>query len=146
MTAATATARPPGWYWWVSGLAFLWMAVGIATWTLDLMADETTAAGLSEAQRQLYAVRPDWVFAAYGVAVASGLAGALGLLLRRGWAVAAMILSLAAAVLHFGYIFLVLDAIGLLGLGAVPFPLFILTAGVFLVWFSAGARRRGWIG
>jgi len=145
MVSISASGRPPYWYWLVSGLALLWMLFGTMAWVFDLMTDETTVAGMSEAQRQLYAARPQWLFAVYGLAILSGLAGALGLVLRKGWAVPAFAVSLAAIVLQFGYTFLVMDAIGLLGLAAVPFPLLIFAIGVFLVWFAVEARKRGWI-
>ncbi|APF39573.1 hypothetical protein BOQ54_19035 (plasmid) [Chelatococcus daeguensis] len=145
MVPISATGRPPSWYWLVSGLALLWMLFGAMAWTVDLMTDEATVAGMREAQRQLYAARPQWLFAVYGLAILSGLAGALGLVLRKGWAMPAFAVSLAAIVLQFGYTFLVMDAIGLLGFVAVPFPLFIFAIGVFLLWFAAQARRRGWI-
>ncbi|WP_276199220.1 hypothetical protein [Chelatococcus sp. XZ-Ab1] len=145
MVPISATGRPPSWYWLVSGLALLWMLFGAMAWTVDLMTDEATVAGMREAQRQLYAARPQWLFAVYGLAILSGLAGALGLVLRKGWAMPAFAVSLAAIVLQFGYTFLVMDAIGLLGFVAVPFPLFIFAIGVFLPWFAAQARKRGWI-
>jgi len=62
------------------------------------------SAQLREAQRQLYAARPQWLFAVYGVAIFSGLTGAIGLLLRKSWASMLFGLSLAAIIVQFGYI------------------------------------------
>jgi cell division protein FtsW (lipid II flippase) len=86
MNSTSAAAKPPTWYWVVSGLAVLWMLFGVMAWGMDLMTDEATVAELSKAQRQLYAARPQWLFVVYGVAIFSGLGGAIGLLMRKSWA------------------------------------------------------------
>jgi hypothetical protein len=123
------------------------MLFGVMAWVMDLMTDEASLAELSEAQRQLYAARPQWLFAVYGVAIFSGLAGAIGLLVRKSWASALFALSLAAIVVQFGYTFFAMHAVEVLGAAAaIPFPLAIFLIGVALLWFSGRARKRGWIG
>jgi hypothetical protein len=113
---------------------------------MDLLTDEQTAAGFTEAQRQLYAARPGWLFIDYAIAIFSGLAGTVGLLLRKSWAVAAFAVSLAAVVIQFGYMFTALRAIELLGAAAaVPFPLVITLIGAALLWLAIQARTRGWL-
>lgn len=140
-------ARPPRSYWIVSILALLWMLLGVMAWTMDLMTDEESLAGMSEAQRQLYAARPQWVFAVYAVAIFSGLLGAIGLLMRKRWSVVLLVVSLVAIVVQFGYTFLGMDAIRILGAGAaLPFPLVIFGIGAVLLWFATRARRSGLLG
>jgi len=110
------------------------------------MTDEAGLAQLSEAQRQLYVTRPQWLFAVYGVAIFSGLAGAIGLLLRKSWASTLFAVSLAAIIVQFGYTFVVMHAVELLGAAAaIPFPLVIFLIGVALWWFSLRARKLGWL-
>lgn len=143
---SAALIKPPKWYWVVSIIALLWMLVGVAAWTADLLTDEAALANMSEAQRQLYAARPQWLFAVYAVAIFSGLVGAIGLLLRKRWAIVALAVSLAAIVVQFGYTFLALDAIRLLGAAAaLPFPVVIFAIGAFLLWFARRGRGLGWI-
>lgn len=139
--------KPPVSYWVVSVLALLWMLFGVFAWFNDLRMDEAALAQFSEVQQQLFRERPQWIFILYAVAIFSGLLGALGLLLRKRWAIAVFWLSLVAVVVQFGYILFGMDAIGRLGVAqAVPFPLLILAIGVFLLWFAARAKRRGWLG
>jgi hypothetical protein len=146
MNTTSAAIKPPTWYWVVSGLAVLWMLFGVMAWVMDLMTDEATLAELSEAQRQLYAARPQWLFAVYGVAIFSGLAGAIGLLLRKSWALTMFYVSLAAIIVQFGYTFLAMHAVQVIGAAAaIPFPLVIFLIGVALVWFARKARKAGWI-
>ena len=146
MDTTTAANKPPTWYWVVSGFAVLWMLFGVMAWVMDLMTDEAGLATLSEAQRALYAARPQWLFVVYGVAIFSGLAGAIGLLLRKSWALMLFYLSLAAIVVQFGYTFLVMNAVQVIGAAAaIPFPLVIFLIGVALVWFARRAHKAGWI-
>jgi len=146
MNATLAANKPPTWYWVVAGLAVLWMLFGVMAWVMDLMTDEAGLAQLSEAQRQLYVARPQWLFAVYGVAIFSGLAGAIGLLLRKSWASTLFAVSLAAIIVQFGYTFVVMHAVELLGAAAaIPFPLVIFLIGVALWWFSLRARKLGWL-
>jgi len=146
MNTTLAPNKPPTWYWVIAALAVLWMLFGVMAWVIDLRTDEAGLAELSEVQRQLYAARPQWLFAVYGVAIFSGLAGAIGLLLRKPWASMLLALSLAAIVVQFGYTFVGMHAVELLGAAAaIPFPLVIFLIGVALWWFSLRARKLGWL-
>lgn len=141
-----AVVSPPRWYRIVSVIALIWMLFGVAAWFMDWMTDESTVAELSEAQKQLYAARPQWLFILYGIAIFSGLMGALGLLLRRSWAVPALALSLLTALVQFAYTFFGLDAIKLLGPAlALPFPMVIIAIGSALLVLAMKAKQRGWI-
>ncbi len=145
-TTITPTIKPPAWYWVAAGLALIWMLFGVMAWVMDLMTDEAALAQMSEAQRQLYMQRPQWLLLVYAVAIFSGLAGAIGLLMRRTWATTALWISLAAIVVQFGYTFLIMDAVRLLGAGmALPFPIVIFLIGLFLLWLSVHAKKSGWI-
>ena len=136
--------RPSVWYWAIAWFALLWMAFGVLAWCMDLAMDQASLDALPEAQRTLYAARPGWIFIVYAVAVFAGLAGAVGLLLRKSWTVTALALSLAAAAIQFGTTVLVMDATRLLGPAqALPLPLMILGIGAFLLWFAWNAKMRG---
>ena len=138
--------KPPRSFWVISVLALLWMLLGVAAWTLDLMTDEQAMASMSEPQRQLYAARPQWLFGVYAVAIFSGLLGAVGLLMRKSWAIAMLAVSVVAIVVQFGYTFVGMDAIRILGAGtALPFPLVIFGIGVALLWFARRSRRAGYL-
>lgn len=137
----------PRWFWIVAVLALLWMLFGVLAFIMDPLTDEAALEQMSEAQRELFESRPTWLFVVYGIAVFTGLAGAIGLLMRRAWAVTAFAVSLVFVVVQFFYVLFILDAIGRIGAAeAVPFPVVIVAIGAGLLWFSIAARRRGWIG
>lgn len=123
------------------------MLFGVMALIADFMMDEAALAQMSEAQQQLYASRPQWLFVVYAIAIFSGLAGTIGLLMRKAWAIPALAISLGAVVVQFGYTFLVMDAIRLLGAAAaLPFPIVIFVIGVALLWFATRSGKSGWIG
>jgi len=135
----------PRWYWVVAIVALLWMLFGVLAFIMDPMTDEAALARMSEAERELFLARPGWLFVIYGIAVFSGLAGAIGLLLRRLWAVAAFAVSLVVVIVQFVYVLFVMDAIGRIGAAAaLPFPLVIFAIGAGLLWLALSARRKGW--
>lgn len=142
----TSTIKPPTWYWVVSVLALIWMLFGVFAWTMDFLMDEAALAQMTDAQRQLYSVRPQWLFIVYAVAIFSGLAGAIGLVMRKAWAIPAFWISLIAIIIQFGYTLLVMDAIRLLGAAAaLPFPIMIFAIGAALLWFAMRAKKSGWL-
>ncbi len=146
METSAAAIKPPTWYWIVSSLALVWMLFGVMAWTADLMMTDEMAAQMSDAQRQLHEARPQWIFVVYGIAIFSGLLGAIALLLRKGWAVVAFAISLAAVVVQFGYTFIVMKAAQVLGAAvALPFPIVIFAIGAALLWFARHAKRVGWL-
>jgi hypothetical protein len=142
----SSTVKPPTWYWVVSVLALVWMLIGVAAWTADFMMDETALAEMSEAQQQLYTTRPQWLFIVYAIAIFSGLLGAIALLVRKTWALPLFAISLVAIIVQFGYTFLVMNAIGVLGAAvALPFPIVIFVIGLLLLWFTTRAQNSGWL-
>ncbi len=144
-TAQSAGNKPPAWYWIVSALALVWMLFGVMSWVMDLMMDEAALAQMSEAQQQLYRARPDWIFVLYAIAIFGGLAGAIGLLMRRRWSVTAFAVSLIAVIVQFGYILGVMNTIELLGFAtAATFPIVIFAIGAALLWFATHAKKSGW--
>jgi hypothetical protein len=143
---SSVPANVPASYWIISTIALIWMAFGVAAWLMDLMMPASALEQMDAAQRELYVTRPQWLFIVYAVAVFGGLTGAVGLLVRRRWAQVALAISLAAIVVQFGFTFLAMDAVKVLGAArALPFPIVIFLIGVFLVWYSGLAQRRGWL-
>lgn len=122
--------RVPGWYWAVAVAAVLWEGLGCAQY---LIAVTQGADAL-----------PDWVMAVFAIAVWVGLAGAIALLLRRRLAVAALLVSLVAALVQYGFVFLVLP-VEVLNAGVLAVPIAVLVAGGLLLWFARSAARRGWL-
>ena len=138
--------RIPKWFAVAAWVALLWMLSGAAAFVMDLLTDEAALAQMSAAQRELYEARPTWIFGMYAVAIASGLAGAVALLLRKAWAVPAFALSLVAVMIQFGYVLFGMKAIELVGASeAVTLPIIVFVAGMLMLWLAVKAKGAGWI-
>jgi hypothetical protein len=137
--------RVPGWYWLVAVLALLWEAGGCYAYLTQVSMKVADMGALPAAQRDLWLAMPAWVWSAYAVAVWVGLCGALGLLMRQRWARAAFLVSLLAAIVQFGWTFLIKHALSVLGAPAALLPAAIIVIGAFLVWFASAAARWGWL-
>ena len=146
MIATPGTVRPPTWYRVASWLAVLWMLSGAAAFIMDLTTGEAALAQMSVTQRELYESRPAWLVAVYAIAVFSGLAGAVALVLRQRWAVQALAVSLIAVVIQFGFTLFGLRAIERVGAAeALPVPVFVFIAGALVFWVGVKARASRWI-
>ena len=138
--------KPPKWFSVASWIALLWMLSGGAAFVMDLLTDEAALAQMSPGQRELYEARPAWIFAMYAVAVLSGIAGALALLLRKGWAVTVLALSLVAVVIQFGYVLFVMPTFEQVGVAdAVTLPIIVFVAGTLVLGLAVKAKGAGWI-
>ena len=85
---------PPKWFTPVAILALLWNLLGASAYLMDVTISPEAVAKLGDAEQAMYASRPVWFVAAYASAVWFGVAGSLGLLLRKRWAQPLFVLSL----------------------------------------------------
>jgi hypothetical protein len=143
MATTLDRGRVPGWYWTVTAVALLWEAMGCYAYVTQVSMDSAALARLPAEQREIWAAMPGWAVGAYAVAVWAGLLGAVGLLLRRSWAVLAFAASLAGVVAQFGWTFLATPILTTMGAPAAAFPAFILVVAALLLWFSSVSARRG---
>lgn len=135
----------PTWYWVVAVLALLWTLAGCFAYVSQMTISPADFAKLPQAQQDIWNASPGWVTAAYAVAVWSGLAGAVGLLLRKAFAQRFFILSLLGVIVQFGWVFASTAILTTVGPSSVVFPLCIALIAAFLIWFSGMAQKRGWI-
>ena len=124
----------PGWFLAVAVLAVLWEAFGCYMY-LSLSLTEPGA------RAPEYAGVASWEWGVFAVAVWSGLIGAVGLLLRKPWATPALLLSLIAAAVQYGYAAVQRGIAG----DKLAIPISVLVVGFILVIIASRARRAGWL-
>ncbi len=125
----------------------LWGVAGVIACIQQLRLGAEAMGPADAYARTLYDRLPVWYNGVYAVATGAGFAAALALLLRKAVAGRLFLISLAAIVIQFGWLFATTDIIAVRGATqVVPFPVFIAAVAVFGVWLSGHARRRGWIG
>ena len=135
----------PGWFRLLAILGLIWNLIGVAMYLQSVGLFGDPLAGLNEAERTLALSVPAWVTGAFAVAVFSGLAGAIALVLRKAIARALLILSLVAVLAQCGWIVLLSDARAVHGLAGIAMPALIVLIAVGLVWLATSGHRRGWI-
>jgi hypothetical protein len=146
MMATYLRQRPASWFPIAAVLLVVWGLFGCAAFYMHVAFGAAMDPQATDWDRAFYAGLPMWLNIDYAVAVLGGLLGSIALLLRSRPARPLYILSLAAVVIQFGYIFVGTDLIAHKGAATVvPFPLFIAAVAVFQVWLATHATQRGWI-
>ena len=134
MDDVTTGRAVPAWYWIVAVLALLWEGAGCAVYLMQTMTPEAQREGS-------YATMAGWQWGVFAIAVWSGLIGAVGLLLRKTWAVLALAVSLIAAACQYGYAV----ATDSLNPADGPMAAAIIIVGGLVLLFAHMARKRGWL-
>lgn len=110
------TARSvPTHLWVVGGLSLLWNAFGAVDYVMNQFGVEAYLAQMTEAQRAYFENFPAWATAGWAFGVWGSLAGSVGLLLRRRWAVVAFGLSVAGMAVSSVYSWVLSDGASLMG-------------------------------
>ncbi|MFK8016560.1 MAG: hypothetical protein AB8G17_14095 [Gammaproteobacteria bacterium] len=139
---APSKVRPAKWFLPVAGVALVWNLLGVVAYLSQMSADLST---LPDAQRAFYESMPAWATAAFAIAVFSGVAGSVGLLLRQSWASPALVLSVAGVAVQMTHSLLLGDGMAIFGPSALVLPLLTLAIGLGLVTLARTARKRSWI-
>lgn len=82
-------------------------------------------------------VMPGWVTAAFALCTFGGVAGSLGLALRKRWARGVLWLALVAAIVDWGWVFA--------GYGVDPLGVAVLVIAALLAWLAHTGVARGWL-
>lgn len=140
--------KPPASFWIVALLLLAWEAIGVYFCVDQIWRGAASAMWEQDAYHQaLYQSLPRWYNWVYAIATFGGLLGGVALLLRERRAAILFWISLIALVAQFGYSFTATDIIAHEGAGkVVPFPVVIAVIGIFAIWFSGVATKKGWIG
>ncbi|HXG82047.1 MAG TPA: hypothetical protein VNJ05_09630 [Sphingomicrobium sp.] len=145
MTDETAAAEAPGapaWYWIVAVFALLFELAGAYLYANSLMLDPAT---LPLDQRAVFNATPQWMTIAWGIAIATGVLGAIGLLIRRRFAQPLLLASLVAVAVQFSGIFLVRQLRELTPEDHLIVPVVILLLAYGIWQTSRLAQNRGWL-
>jgi hypothetical protein len=144
-TGRSGSAKPPIWFWVSSVAALLWFLLGLGALVSLLMQTPEMLASMPEAQRTLYQDLPAWTNILLGAAMATGMIGAVLLLIRRRPAVALFVVSLLTTLAHDVYWFAVHRAHEIAGPTAFAFPGLVLVVIVLLIILARFSSARQWI-
>lgn len=145
MDAADPYAPRPlaRWFKAAAIVSVLWFMLGCATYLYEVTVDPAT---LTVEQRAVSDAAPDWMWAAYAIAVWVGLAGAVLLLLRKPLAVPLLLVSLLAVIVQFSAYLLDPRLREAMSSDMLLIPIMIVAITWTVFWFAYHSRRRGWLG
>lgn len=133
------------WSFWVIGaVALIWNVLGVINFGMQMSPD--VLAAMSESQRAIVAERPAWATGAFAIAVLSGAAGCILLLLKRSAATYLLIASLLATLVQgIPYLGMSTSTAALSPAEIAGFVLMPLAVAAFLIWYAKRATSRNWI-
>ena len=129
----------------ISGIALAWNLVGVILYVMQVTMTDEALAAMDPSERALIEATPSWLTAVYALAVNAGALGCLLLILRKVWSVPVLIVSLFCIVVQMRYSTFLTDAMEVYGGAIAAQSAFITAIGLFLVWYSRGAKAKGWI-
>lgn len=142
---ATVLPMLPKSLWIIAVLALLWNLLGLAMFVMQVTLSHEALAAMPVAQREVHEATPAWINVAFGLAVASGVLGAVGLLMRRRWVVAMSALSLAALAVQLLGAYLVTPAWASSGAAGLGLPVLLVVIAFALLAYARNVASRGWL-
>lgn len=125
----------------IAGAALVWNLLGLLAFVMQVRMSPAQVAALPAAERAVYAATPAWITAAFALAVAAGVLGSIGLLLRQRWAVAAFTVSLLALIVQIAGGYLVTPLWQATGASGAVLPALLLVIAVVLLRYARGVAR-----
>ncbi|MEQ1539165.1 MAG: hypothetical protein ABL928_09575 [Sphingorhabdus sp.] len=135
----------PKWFLPVAIIALLWNLMGCAAYLSDAMLSAEDIAKMSDAEKAMVAARPVWAVGATAVAVWLGALGCLALILRKGWAVPLLWLSLLGVIAQDIWLFALAPDTGLVNGTVYGLQGLVLVIAVALVWLATKAKAAVWL-
>jgi hypothetical protein len=134
----------PRWLLWVSILLLVWNVIGIVAFVSQFGMNARDIALTDDIQRDLWSHMQPYVWVAYAVAVTGGTLGAVGLLLKRRWAIWAYAVSLIAMIVQFSNPYL-LHVASTRQMSIMTFPVILIAIAAVQVMLARHALKTGWL-
>jgi hypothetical protein len=122
--------------------SLIWYLLGCASYLYQVTLDP---ASLAVEQRAMVEAAPQWMYAAFAVAVWVGLIGAILLVLRRASAVPLLAVSLIAVMIQFSAYFVHRPLAESMGSDMLLVPIIIVAVTWTVFWFAYHSKKRGWL-
>ena len=136
--------RTPGWYWVIPVLALLWNMMGCAAFLMEVFAQEAMMESMSEEQKEWSLAIPTWIYFVYALAVTTGVAGSIGLFMRKAWSVPLLASCVAAVIVQMAYT-MIAGGLQVMGPSGLVMPVLVIVLSSAFLWFSWFARGKGWL-
>lgn len=143
--SALPSTKTPLWFWLIGLLALVWNLAGLLAFGVHMMITPDMLAQLPPEHARLYTEAPEWLDAAFGIAVVGGFLASIMLLARNLFAVVLFSLSLLGVLAQNSYSFFMSDTFEVLGPNAMVMPLVVTALSVGLMLYSIAMKNQGWL-
>jgi hypothetical protein len=126
-------------------VALLWNVMGVVSYITQVTMSPEALTNMPEAEKALMESIPAWATGAFAIAVFGGVLACVGLLLKKAWCVPVFLVSLVAIFAQFTYWLFMTNSMEVYGMEVIGMPLVVTVIGIFLVWYSRDAKRKGWL-
>lgn len=134
----------PKWVLIVGAVLILWNLGGASMFVLDMLRSPEEIAAMPADQQALWSQMPGWAWAAYCVGTFGGLLAAIGIVMRKKWAVHLALVSVIAVIVNFIPAFFMSEGVDVWQPQFYVFPLVILALALLMWWVAAKANKQGW--
>ena len=132
-------------FWLVAIIALVWNLIGVAMFWMQVNTGAEGLAQMTEPQRQVYEATPAWLNIAFAVAVFGGVLGALGVLMKKRWAVTMFFVSLLALLVQMIGAYLVTPAWDAYGPAGLVMPVVLILIAQLFWRYAQKCVVRGWL-
>lgn len=126
-------------------LALTWNLIGLLMFWQQVTLSPEAVAAMSYADQQIHAAMPAWLYWVFGIAVGTGILGAIGLLLGKRWAETMFMLSFLGVLVQMVSAYIVTPAWEHHGIQGAIFPVVLVAIAMFLWRYADRARAHGWL-
>jgi hypothetical protein len=138
-----AAVKTPVHLWIIGLLALLWDAMGAFDYAATQLRLEFYMSQFTAEQLEYFYAFPVWVEAAWAIAVWSSLLAAIGLLLRKAWAVMLFGLAILGLAVTSVYNLVLTEGLAIMGEGAGAFTAAIWIIALALFFYARAMARSG---
>jgi hypothetical protein len=143
INAGEARGKTPIHLWAVGVLALLWNAMGAFDYLATQLELEFYMSKFTEPQLEYFYSFPKLMTACWAFGIWGAVAGSIGLLMRKKWAVWAFVVSCVGMVFTTIYNFGMTNGAEIMGSTGVIFSIVIWIVTLFLLWYSWSQAKKG---
>jgi hypothetical protein len=135
----------PKWFIAVALIALLWNLIGVLAFISQVTMSVAALEQLPKAEQALYINMPLWANAAFAIAVFAGTTASFMLVCKMSWTVHFYMLSLSGIIVQFYHLYVIEQALDILGIERLVLPITVLLLAIALLLFSMSAKRKCWL-
>lgn len=138
-------ASVPAWFWLIAAVALLWNMMGCVIFLSEVFAKEAMMESFSEEQKEWSRAIPFWIYCVFAMAVGTGVAGSICVLMRNRLAVGLFTISFAAVLIQMAYTMLIAGGLQVMGPSGAVMPALVILLSIACLWFSRFSKGKGWL-